>query len=61
MGNEDDVSFAAPWQGTGAFEVGRAKIDGAAARYFPGTVDSVRVWSGATSTAVIADRFNTEQ
>ncbi|MFI5824909.1 LamG domain-containing protein [Streptomyces rishiriensis] len=61
MGNEDDVSFPAPWQGTGAFEVGRAKIDGAAARYFPGTVDSVRVWSGATSTAVIADRFNTEQ
>jgi hypothetical protein len=61
MGNEDDVSFAAPWQGTGAFEAGRAKIDGAAARYFPGTVDSVRVWSGATSTAVIADRFNTEQ
>ncbi|MDX5562730.1 LamG domain-containing protein [Streptomyces sp. ID05-04B] len=61
MGNEDDVSFAAPWQGTGAFEVGRAKIDGAVARYFPGTVDSVRVWSGATSTAVIADRFNTEQ
>ncbi|MER6557436.1 LamG domain-containing protein [Streptomyces sp. NPDC001027] len=61
MGNEDDVSFAAPWQGTGAFEVGRAKIGGAAARYFPGTVDSVRVWSGATSTAVIADRFNTEQ
>ncbi|WP_231976055.1 LamG domain-containing protein [Streptomyces sp. 3214.6] len=61
MGNDDDVSFPAPWQGTGAFEVGRAKIDGAAARYFPGTVDSVRVWSGATSTAVIADRWNTEQ
>lgn len=61
MGSEDDVSFPAPWQGSGAFEVGRAKIDGTAARFFPGTVDSVRVWSGATPTSVIADRWNTEQ
>ena len=61
MGNEDDVSFPAPWQGNGAFEVGRAKINGAATRYFPGTIDSVRVWSGATSTTMIADRWNTEQ
>ncbi|MFC4500641.1 MULTISPECIES: LamG domain-containing protein [Streptomyces] len=61
MGSEDDVSFPAPWQGNGAFEVGRAKIDGTATRYFPGTIDSVRVWSGATPTSVIADRWNTEQ
>ncbi|MFI5477181.1 LamG-like jellyroll fold domain-containing protein [Streptomyces cacaoi] len=61
VGSEDDVSFPAPWQGSGAFEVGRAKIDGAATRYMPGTVDSVRVWSGATPTHVIADRFNAEQ
>ncbi|WP_426570361.1 LamG-like jellyroll fold domain-containing protein [Streptomyces canus] len=61
MGGEDGVSFPAPWQGSGAFEVGRAKIDGAATRYFPGTIDSVRVWSGATPTSVIADRWNTEQ
>lgn len=61
VGSEDDVSFSVPWQGSGAFEVGRAKIDGAATRYMPGTVDSVRVWSGATPTHAIADRFNAEQ
>ncbi|WP_330465894.1 LamG domain-containing protein [Streptomyces longwoodensis] len=61
MGDEDGVSYSAPWQGTGAFEIGRAKINGAAARYFPGTIDSVRVWAGATSTGAIADRRNAEQ
>ncbi|MFJ9718928.1 LamG domain-containing protein [Streptomyces sp. NPDC101213] len=61
IGGEDGVSFPAPWQGNALFEVGRAKADGAATRYFPGTVDSVRIWSGATSTSVIADRWNTEQ
>ncbi|MFJ4710861.1 LamG-like jellyroll fold domain-containing protein [Streptomyces sp. NPDC088785] len=61
MGDEDGVPYTAPWQGGGAFEIGRAKIDGAAARYFPGSVDSVRVWAGATSTDTVANRFNTEQ
>jgi hypothetical protein len=61
MGDEDGVPYSAPWQGGGAFEVGRAKINGVAARYFPGTVDSVRVWAGATSTDMIANRRNTEQ
>ncbi|WP_327128984.1 LamG-like jellyroll fold domain-containing protein [Streptomyces sp. NBC_01727] len=61
MGDEDGMPYSAPWQGGGAFEIGRAKIDGAAARYFPGTIDSVRVWAGATSTDTIANRRNTEQ
>lgn len=61
MGDEDGVSYSAPWQGGGAFEIGRAKINGAAARYFPGRIDSVRVWAGATSTDTIANRRNTEQ
>ncbi|MFG2322906.1 LamG-like jellyroll fold domain-containing protein [Streptomyces sp. NPDC048568] len=61
MGDDDGVPFSAPWQGTGAFDIGRAKINGAAARYFPGKIDSVRVWAGATSTGMIADRYNTEQ
>ncbi|WP_411113672.1 LamG domain-containing protein [Streptomyces sp. 029-5] len=61
MGDEDGVPHSAPWQGGGAFEIGRAKINGAAARYFPGTIDSVRVWAGATSTDTIANRRNTEQ
>ncbi|MFE5969107.1 LamG-like jellyroll fold domain-containing protein [Streptomyces sp. NPDC056463] len=61
MGAEDGVPYSAPWQGGGAFEIGRAKINGAAASYFPGMIDSVRVWAGATSTDAIANRRNTEQ
>ena len=61
MGDEDGVPYPAPWQGGGVFEIGRAKINGAAARYFPGRIDSVRVWAGATSTDTIANRRNTEQ
>ncbi|MFJ4439005.1 LamG-like jellyroll fold domain-containing protein [Streptomyces sp. NPDC088923] len=61
MGDEDGIPYTAPWQGGGAFEIGRAKINGAAARYFPGSLDSVRVWAGATSTDTVANRFNTEQ
>ncbi|MFJ3214007.1 LamG domain-containing protein [Streptomyces flaveolus] len=61
MGDEDGVPFSASWQGGGAFEIGRAKINGSATRYFPGTIDSVRVWAGATSTDTIANRRNTEQ
>ncbi|MFF3933592.1 LamG domain-containing protein [Streptomyces hirsutus] len=61
MGDEDGVSYSAPWQGGGAFEIGRAKINSAAARYFPGKIDSVRVWAGATSTDTIANRYNIEQ
>ncbi|MFC4329516.1 LamG domain-containing protein [Streptomyces andamanensis] len=61
MGDGNGVPYSASWQGGGAFEIGRAKIDGAAARYFPGMIDSVRVWAGATSTDTIANRRNTEQ
>ncbi|MFG3064427.1 LamG-like jellyroll fold domain-containing protein [Streptomyces sp. NPDC048231] len=61
MGDEEGASYPAPWQGGGAFEIGRAKINGAAARYFPGLIDSVRVWAGATSTDAIANRYNAEQ
>ncbi|WP_328980917.1 LamG domain-containing protein [Streptomyces canus] len=61
MGDENGVPYTAPWQGSGAFEIGQAKINGAPARYFPGTIDSVRVWAGATSTDTIANRRNIEQ
>ncbi|MFJ8755313.1 LamG-like jellyroll fold domain-containing protein [Streptomyces sp. NPDC102441] len=61
MGDEDGVPYSAPWQGGGAFEIGRAKVNGAAARYYPGKIDSVRVWAGATSTDTIANRYNAEQ
>ncbi|MFF3956729.1 LamG domain-containing protein [Streptomyces sp. NPDC001890] len=61
MGDEDGVPYTTSWQSGGAFEIGRAKINGAAARYFPGMIDSVRVWAGATSTDTIANRHNIEQ
>ncbi|THA77058.1 LamG domain-containing protein [Streptomyces sp. A0642] len=61
VGDVEGTPYLAPWQGSGAFEIGRAKINGAAARYFPGRIDSVRVWAGATSTDMIANRRNTEQ
>lgn len=61
MGDEDGVPYTTSWQGSGTFEIGRAKINGAAARYFPGKIDSVRVWAGATSTDTIANRHNIEQ
>ncbi|MBK0372622.1 LamG domain-containing protein [Streptomyces sp. RB110-1] len=61
MGDEDGVAYSAPWQGSGVFEIGRAKINGAAARHFPGKINSVRVWAGSTSTDTIANRYNTEQ
>ncbi|MFD7481008.1 LamG-like jellyroll fold domain-containing protein, partial [Streptomyces sp. NPDC059837] len=61
MGDEDGVPYSVPWQGGGAFEIGRAKINGAATRYFPGSIDSVRVWAGATSTDTIINRYNAEQ
>ncbi|MFK0121323.1 LamG-like jellyroll fold domain-containing protein [Streptomyces sp. NPDC090994] len=61
MGDEDGVPYTTTWQGGGAYEIGRAKINGAAARYFPGKIDSVRVWAGATSTDSVANRHNLEQ
>ncbi|MGA5028301.1 LamG-like jellyroll fold domain-containing protein [Streptomyces griseoincarnatus] len=58
---DDGVSYPTPWQGDGAFEIGRAKINGAATRHFPGKIDSVRVWAGATSWDMIINRYSAEQ
>ncbi|WP_328672470.1 LamG domain-containing protein [Streptomyces sp. NBC_00328] len=58
---DQGVPYTAPWQGSGQFEVGRAKIDGAAARYFPGHIASVRVWAGAMSATQIGNLYATEQ
>ncbi len=55
------VAYIAPWQGSGQFEVGRARIDGAAARYFPGHIASVRVWAGAMSATQIGNFYGAEQ
>lgn len=58
---DQGVPYTAPWQGSGQFEVGRAKIDGVAARYFPGHIASVRVWAGAMSATQIGNLYGTEQ
>ncbi|MEU8712442.1 LamG domain-containing protein [Streptomyces sp. NPDC048663] len=55
------VPFTTPWQGGGQIEVGRARIDGAATRYFPGHVASVRVWAGAMNASQIGDMYADEQ
>lgn len=55
------VSYTAPWQGGGLFEVGRSKTDGAPARYFPGHIANVRVWAGAMSTSTIWELYAAEQ
>ncbi|MFJ3763034.1 LamG-like jellyroll fold domain-containing protein [Streptomyces sp. NPDC090080] len=55
------VPFTTPWQGGGQIEVGRARTDGAATRYFPGHVASVRVWAGAMNASQIGDMYADEQ
>ncbi|GHJ99406.1 hypothetical protein SY2F82_12040 [Streptomyces sp. Y2F8-2] len=55
------VAYTAPWQGSGQFEVGRAKIDGAVTRYFPGHIANVRVWAGAMSATQIGNLYGSEQ
>ncbi|MEW2545050.1 LamG domain-containing protein [Streptomyces sp. NPDC047002] len=55
------VAYTAPWQGSGAFEVGRARSDGTASAYFPGHIANVRLWAGAMSTGAIGDLYGAEQ
>ncbi|MET7973179.1 LamG domain-containing protein [Streptomyces mirabilis] len=55
------VTYTAPWQSGSQFEVGRAKIDGAVARYFPGYIANVRVWAGAMSATQIGNLYGAEQ
>lgn len=47
----DDGTVNTPWQATSGLRIGRGKINGAAAQFWPGSVDDVRVYQ----TALAAD------
>lgn len=47
--------LATPWQATGGLQIGRAVEGGAAAQFWPGSVDDVRLYTGNLS----ADRIKT--
>ncbi|MEJ3750146.1 LamG domain-containing protein [Actinomycetes bacterium KLBMP 9797] len=52
-GIRDNVTL---WRATGAFTVGRGKVDGQPADFFPGTLDEVTVAFGAPPDASVAGR-----
>jgi hypothetical protein len=47
---DDDSGFSAVQQGTGALSAGRGTAGGSTAYYLPGSLESLRVWTGALST-----------
>ncbi|WP_133306055.1 LamG-like jellyroll fold domain-containing protein [Microbispora triticiradicis] len=51
-------AFTTPWNATGAFEIGRMKIDGVLGNYFGGVVDEVRVWDRIVYPSEVADLVN---
>ncbi|GAA2932668.1 LamG-like jellyroll fold domain-containing protein [Streptomyces enissocaesilis] len=61
MSGSTGVAFNTPWQGSGKLQVGRALVDGATSRYFPGHVADLRVWAGAMDGSMIGDLYGAEQ
>ncbi|MCK2221691.1 DNRLRE domain-containing protein [Actinomadura sp. ATCC 31491] len=55
---ESSVAFGQPWNATGPLTVGRGKAAGAAAEFWPGDVDDVRVYGRAMFADEIADLIN---
>ncbi|MGW2343334.1 LamG domain-containing protein [Streptomyces sp. NPDC001661] len=53
---EDDAGFTAAQQGTGAIAVGRGSKSGTTGRYLPGSLEELRVWTGAMSADQIASQ-----
>ncbi|WP_243727185.1 LamG-like jellyroll fold domain-containing protein [Actinocrispum wychmicini] len=41
-----DGTVNTPWQASGGVAIGRGKVNGAAAQFWPGTVDDVRLYTG---------------
>ncbi|MFJ5552950.1 LamG domain-containing protein [Streptomyces sp. NPDC093225] len=60
LNGRDGVAYSAPWQGLGAFEVGRGLVNGTNQRYFPGHVSHIRVWAGAMSGTKIAELYTAD-
>ncbi|WP_158073518.1 LamG-like jellyroll fold domain-containing protein [Actinophytocola xanthii] len=49
----DNGTLLSPWQATGGVLIGRGKVNGAAAEFWPGGIDDVRMYSGALDRARI--------
>ncbi|MGI5289816.1 LamG-like jellyroll fold domain-containing protein [Nonomuraea polychroma] len=52
------VAFTQPWNATGPLTIGRGKVAGAAAEFWPGDVDDVRVYGRAMFADEVADLVN---
>ncbi|WND39108.1 LamG domain-containing protein [Streptomyces sp. BB1-1-1] len=53
---EGDAGFTAAQQGVGALAVGRGSKGGNTARYLPGALEELRIWTGAMSADQIASQ-----
>ncbi|MFG1957939.1 LamG-like jellyroll fold domain-containing protein [Nonomuraea sp. NPDC049028] len=55
---ESTVPFTQPWDATGALAIGRGTVNGAAAEFWPGDLDEVRVYGRAMFADEVADLVN---
>ncbi|MBT2232850.1 DNRLRE domain-containing protein [Nonomuraea sp. NEAU-A123] len=55
---ESTVPFTQPWDATGSLAVGRGKVNGAGAEFWPGDLDEVRVYGRAMFADEVADLVN---
>lgn len=55
---ESTVAWTKPWNATGPLTIGRGKVNGAAAEFWPGDVDEVRVYGRAMFADEVADLVN---
>jgi hypothetical protein len=55
---ESTVRFTQPWDATGPLAIGRAKIKGAPADFWPGDIDDVRVYGRAMFADEVAELVN---
>ncbi|QFY06763.1 DNRLRE domain-containing protein [Nonomuraea phyllanthi] len=55
---ESTVAFTQPWNATGPLTIGRGLAGGAAAEFWPGDVDDVRVYGRAMFADEVADLVN---
>src|SRR6266487_4289662 len=46
-GRQSDGTLNDPWSATGGLQIGRGKVNGARAEFWPGKVDDVRLYAGA--------------
>ncbi|MEU7898087.1 LamG-like jellyroll fold domain-containing protein [Nonomuraea sp. NPDC049152] len=55
---ESTVAYTQPWEAAGALAIGRAKLNGAAAEFWPGDLDEVLLYGRAMFGDEVADLVN---